>query len=177
MTGKVAWRIGEKRNGTGARAGQTAVRNARSLEKQGKAHYLCNDSRGRRATLLGREGLAAAGAPRGVAVFHAVAPAAPAICPPVMAPDSASPPPPHLPQTVHIHPSSGLSEVMPRWLVYHELGGWQLPGTWGWRLCFARGAGSRCSRGCCCNRILVLLCWRPLLVAFLRCCLLVDALP
>eukprot|EP00887_Chlorella_sp_A99_P005069 scaffold36.g5069.t1 len=23
--------------------------------------------------------------------------------------------------TVHIHPSSGLSEVMPRWLVYHEL--------------------------------------------------------
>lgn len=25
------------------------------------------------------------------------------------------------PQTVHIHPSSGLSEVMPRWLVYHEL--------------------------------------------------------
>lgn len=25
------------------------------------------------------------------------------------------------PQTVHIHPSSGLSEVMPRWVVYHEL--------------------------------------------------------
>ncbi|PRW59127.1 pre-mRNA-splicing factor ATP-dependent RNA helicase DHX16 isoform A [Chlorella sorokiniana] len=25
------------------------------------------------------------------------------------------------PQTVHIHPSSGLSEIMPRWLVYHEL--------------------------------------------------------
>lgn len=37
--------------------------------------------------------------------------------------------PAHLPcpspassQTVHIHPSSGLSEIMPRWLVYHELG-------------------------------------------------------
>ena len=43
MTGKVAWRIGEKRNGTGAWAGQTAVRNARSLEKQGKAHYVCNE--------------------------------------------------------------------------------------------------------------------------------------
>ena len=43
MTGKVAWRILEKRNGTGAWAGQTAVRNARSLEKQGKAHYLCNE--------------------------------------------------------------------------------------------------------------------------------------
>ena len=28
------------------------------------------------------------------------------------------------PQTVHIHPSSGLSEIMPRWLVYHELGEW-----------------------------------------------------
>lgn len=25
------------------------------------------------------------------------------------------------PQTVHIHPSSGLTEVMPRWVVYHEL--------------------------------------------------------
>lgn len=25
------------------------------------------------------------------------------------------------PQTVHIHPSSGLSELMPRWVVYHEL--------------------------------------------------------
>lgn len=25
------------------------------------------------------------------------------------------------PQTVHVHPSSGLSEIMPRWLVYHEL--------------------------------------------------------
>ncbi|PSC75579.1 pre-mRNA-splicing factor ATP-dependent RNA helicase DHX16 [Micractinium conductrix] len=25
------------------------------------------------------------------------------------------------PQTVHVHPSSGLSEAMPRWLVYHEL--------------------------------------------------------
>lgn len=25
------------------------------------------------------------------------------------------------PQTVHIHPSSGLSEIMPRWVVYHEL--------------------------------------------------------
>lgn len=25
------------------------------------------------------------------------------------------------PQTVHIHPSSGLSEIMPRWLIYHEL--------------------------------------------------------
>lgn len=25
------------------------------------------------------------------------------------------------PQTVHIHPSSGMSEVMPRWVVYHEL--------------------------------------------------------
>ena len=24
-------------------------------------------------------------------------------------------------QTVHIHPSGGLSEVMPRWVVYHEL--------------------------------------------------------
>ena len=43
MTGKVAWRIGEKRNGTGAWAGQTAVRNARSLEKQGKAHYVRNE--------------------------------------------------------------------------------------------------------------------------------------
>jgi pre-mRNA-splicing factor ATP-dependent RNA helicase DHX16 len=25
------------------------------------------------------------------------------------------------PQTVHIHPSSGLNEIMPRWVVYHEL--------------------------------------------------------
>jgi pre-mRNA-splicing factor ATP-dependent RNA helicase DHX16 len=25
------------------------------------------------------------------------------------------------PQTVHIHPSSGLSEFMPRWVMYHEL--------------------------------------------------------
>jgi pre-mRNA-splicing factor ATP-dependent RNA helicase DHX16 len=25
------------------------------------------------------------------------------------------------PQTVHIHPSSGLSELMPRWVIYHEL--------------------------------------------------------
>ena len=25
------------------------------------------------------------------------------------------------PQTVHIHPSSGLAEIRPRWVVYHEL--------------------------------------------------------
>lgn len=25
------------------------------------------------------------------------------------------------PQTVHIHPSSGLTDIMPRWVVYHEL--------------------------------------------------------
>ena len=25
------------------------------------------------------------------------------------------------PQTVHIHPSSGLAEIMPRWVIYHEL--------------------------------------------------------
>ncbi|CAB4283460.1 unnamed protein product [Prunus armeniaca] len=25
------------------------------------------------------------------------------------------------PQTVHIHPSSGLSQVLPRWVIYHEL--------------------------------------------------------
>jgi pre-mRNA-splicing factor ATP-dependent RNA helicase DHX16 len=25
------------------------------------------------------------------------------------------------PQTVHIHPSSGLFEIMPRWVLYHEL--------------------------------------------------------
>lgn len=25
------------------------------------------------------------------------------------------------PQTVHVHPSSGLAEVLPRWVVYHEL--------------------------------------------------------
>lgn len=29
--------------------------------------------------------------------------------------------PPPAVQTVHIHPSSGLSEVLPRWVVYHEL--------------------------------------------------------
>ncbi|XP_044476321.1 pre-mRNA-splicing factor ATP-dependent RNA helicase DEAH1-like [Mangifera indica] len=25
------------------------------------------------------------------------------------------------PQRVHIHPSSGLAQVLPRWVVYHEL--------------------------------------------------------
>jgi pre-mRNA-splicing factor ATP-dependent RNA helicase DHX16 len=25
------------------------------------------------------------------------------------------------PQTVHIHPASGLSQVLPRWVVYHQL--------------------------------------------------------
>jgi pre-mRNA-splicing factor ATP-dependent RNA helicase DHX16 len=25
------------------------------------------------------------------------------------------------PQTVHVHPSSGLAEALPRWVVYHEL--------------------------------------------------------
>ncbi|KAH0969669.1 hypothetical protein GBA52_028461 [Prunus armeniaca] len=28
------------------------------------------------------------------------------------------------PQTVHIHPSSGLSQVLPRWVIYHELPEW-----------------------------------------------------
>ena len=41
-------------------------------------------------------------------------------------------------QTVHIHPSSGLSETMPRWLVYHELGGWGAVG----RAVGGGGAGS-----------------------------------
>ena len=63
-------------------------------------------------------------------------------CLPVTRPCLLPPPLPAPTQTVHIHPSSGLSETMPRWLVYHELGALRLLCL----LCLLRCAALRCAK-------------------------------
>jgi hypothetical protein len=66
----------------------------------------------------------------------------PKILPSPLPPACLHPLPAACPQTVHIHPSSGLSETMPRWLVYHELGGYL-------SACLARACSLSCAHAPC----------------------------